>query len=71
MRSFRLQRSLQQRGSVIIVALWTITLMTILVTVIASQNRLSAQVAHFHQQELATWTSEQAAINRAEMSADT
>ena len=67
MRSFRLQRSLQQRGSVIIVALWTITLMTILVTVIASQNRLSAQVAHFHQQELATWTSEQAAINRAEM----
>lgn len=58
---------LRQRGSVIIVALWTITLMTILVTVIASQNRLSAQVARFHQQELAIWAGEQAAVNRAEM----
>lgn len=57
----------QQRGSVIIVALWTITLMTILVTVIASQNRLSAQVAYFHQQELATWARVQEAVNRAEM----
>lgn len=56
-----------QRGSVIIVALWTITLMTILVTVIASQNRLSAQVAYFHQQELATWARVQEAVNRAEM----
>ena len=57
----------RERGSVIIVALWTITLMTILVTVIASQNRLSAQVARFHRQELATWSGEQAAVNRAEM----
>ena len=57
----------RQRGSVIIVALWTITLMTILVTVIASQNRLSAQVAWFHQQELSTWARVQEAVNRAEM----
>lgn len=58
---------LAQRGSVIIVTLWTITLMTILVAVIASQNRLSAQVAYFHKQELAEWASVQAAINQSEM----
>jgi general secretion pathway protein K len=56
-----------QRGSVLIVTLWTITLMTILVTVVASQNRLSAQVAYRHQQELATWTTVAAAANQAEM----
>jgi general secretion pathway protein K len=56
-----------QRGSVLIVTLWTITLMTILVTVVASQNRLSAQVAYRHQQELATWAAVAAAVNQAEM----
>jgi general secretion pathway protein K len=58
---------LQQRGSVIIVALWTITVMTILVAVIASQNRLSAQVAWFQQQDVAIWADLLAAINQAEM----
>jgi general secretion pathway protein K len=57
----------RQKGSVIIVTLWTITLMTILVAVIASQNRLSAQVAYFHQQELAEWANVQAAMNQSEM----
>jgi general secretion pathway protein K len=58
---------LKQRGSVIIVTLWTITVMTILVAVIASQNRLSAQAAYFHQQDIDTWAKVLAAINQAEM----
>ncbi len=57
----------RQHGSVIIVTLWTITLMTILVTVIASQNRLSADTAWVHKQELTVWASQQSAINQAEM----
>ncbi len=56
-----------QRGSVIIVTLWTIMLMTILVTVIASQNRLSADTAWVHKQELTVWANEESAINQAEM----
>ncbi len=58
---------LRQRGSVIIVTLWTIILMTMLVAVIASQNRLSADTAWVHKQELTVWASEQSAINQAEM----
>lgn len=57
----------RQQGSVIIVTLWTITLMTILVAVIASQNRLSAQAAYFHKQDLDTWAKVVAALNQAEM----
>jgi general secretion pathway protein K len=56
-----------QRGSVIVVTLWTITLMTILVAVIASQNRLSADTAWVHKQELTVWAGEESAINQAEM----
>jgi general secretion pathway protein K len=59
------QRS-QQRGSVIIVTLWTITVMTILITVMASQSRLSAQVAYAHQQELHAWAAISSAVNQAE-----
>jgi len=57
----------KQHGSVIIVVLWTITLLTILVTVIASQNRLAAQTAYLHQQDLAQWAQLTAALNQAEM----
>jgi len=57
----------RQRGTVIIVTLWTITLLTILVTALAGQNRLSAQVARFHRDDLQTWAQLLAAINQAEM----
>ncbi|MEY4640706.1 MAG: hypothetical protein RLZZ227_700 [Pseudomonadota bacterium] len=56
----------RQRGTVLIVTLWTITLLTILVTVLAGQNRLSARTAQFHQQELVNWASVVAAMNQAE-----
>lgn len=57
----------KERGSVIIITLWTITLLTILVTVIASENRLTARAAYFHQEELGAWASVLAAVNQAEM----
>lgn len=56
-----------QCGSVIIIALWTIILMTILVAVIASQTRLSADVVYMNKQELTVWANEESAVNRAEM----
>jgi general secretion pathway protein K len=57
----------RQQGSVLIVTLWTITLLTILVTALASQTRLSARVASFHRQDLQDWADLQAAVNQAEM----
>ena len=54
-------------GAVLIITLWTITLLTILVTVLAGQNRLSARVAQFHQEDLGNWANELAALNQAEM----
>ena len=68
-RSSRLRacRRLPARGSVMIVTLWTITLMTILVAVLASQSRLSAQVARAQQQEVANWAALESAVNQAEM----
>src|SRR5688500_17495685 len=57
----------EQRGSVLILTLWTITLLTILVTVIASGNRLSARAAFYHQEDLGAWASVLAAVNQAEM----
>lgn len=65
-----MRRNLQpryQRGTVIIVTLWTITLLTILVTALAGQSRLSAQVARFHRDDLQTWAQVLAAVNQAEM----
>lgn len=56
-----------QRGSVIIVTMWTITLVTILVTAIAGQIRLSARTALFHREELGHWAAILAAVNQAEM----
>lgn len=57
----------KQCGAVLIITLWTITLLTILVTVLAGQNRLSARVAQFHQEDLGNWAHALAALNQAEM----
>lgn len=57
----------KQTGSVLMVTLWTITLLTILVTALASQTRLSASVAFYHQQDLQDWADLLAAMNQAEM----
>ena len=56
-----------QKGSVIVVTLWTVILLTILVTVIAGQIRLSSRAAFFHQEELDEWANVISAINQAEM----
>jgi len=56
-----------QRGSVVIITLWTITLMIILVAVLASQTRLSAEVAYAHKLELTNFAAQQSALNQAEM----
>ena len=56
-----------QRGSVIIITLWTIILLTILVTVIASEVRLSAHAAYYQRQELGNWADVLAAVNQGEM----
>ena len=56
-----------QKGSVIVVTLWTVILLTILVTVIAGQIRLSSRAAFFHQEELGEWANVISAINQAEM----
>jgi general secretion pathway protein K len=56
-----------QRGTVLIITLWTITLLTILVTVLAGQSRLSARAAQFHHEEVQNWASISAAMNQAEM----
>lgn len=57
----------RQRGTVIIITLWTITLLTILVTALAAQIRLSAQMARFHNENLQGWAELLAAVNQAEM----
>ncbi len=57
----------KQGGSIIIVVLWTVALVAILATALASRVRLSAKVA-FHQQEgLRHWAMTMAAVNQAEM----
>lgn len=60
-------RTHKQRGTVIIITLWTITLLTILVTVLAGQSRLSARATQFHQEEVQNWASVVAAVNQGEM----
>ncbi len=56
-----------QKGSVVVVTLWTVILLTILVTVIAGQIRLSSRAAFFQQEELGEWANVISAINQAEM----
>ncbi len=62
-----MMKSKYQQGTVIIITLWTITLMTILITVIAGRVRLSSQAALRQQEELTVWANTVAAINQAEM----
>ena len=57
----------RQQGSVIVVTLWTIILLTILITVIAGEIRLSSRAAFYQQEELNDWTNVVSAVNQAEM----
>ncbi len=59
--------TIKERGTVLIITLWTITLLTILVTVLAGQSRLTARAAQFHREELGTWANVVAAVNQGEM----
>jgi general secretion pathway protein K len=52
---------------VLIVVLWTLTLLSILVAVIAAQVRLSAQAARLHREDLQQWAALSSALNQAEM----
>lgn len=57
----------RQRGAVIIIVLWTAALLTIMVTAMAGNVRLSARTA-FHNQELSyQWSALMAAVHQAEM----
>lgn len=56
-----------EQGSVIVVTLWTVILLTILITVIAGQIRLSSRAAYYQQEELVDWANTLSAINQAEM----
>jgi len=56
-----------QQGSVIVVTLWTVILLTILITVLAGQIRLSARAAYYQQEGLTEWSDILSAVNQAEM----
>lgn len=57
----------KEQGSVIVVTLWTVVLLTILITVIAGQIRLSSRAAFHQQEELGDWANIVSAVNQAEM----
>lgn len=57
----------KQQGSVIVVTLWTIILLTILITVMAGQIRLSSRAAFYNKEELVDWSNVKSAVNQAEM----
>lgn len=57
----------RQQGSVIVVTLWTIILLTILITVMAGQIRLSSRAAFYNKEELVDWSNVKSAVNQAEM----
>ncbi len=56
-----------QRGSVIIIVLWTSILLTVLVTVMAGKVQLSARTAFYNQQAVQDLAAVTAAMNKAEM----
>jgi general secretion pathway protein K len=56
-----------QRGAVLIMVLWTTVVLTVLVTVLASNIRLSANTALYHQQGAQGFASVMDAMNKAEM----
>jgi len=57
----------RQAGSVIIIVLWTSVLLTVLVTAMASNVRLSAKTAWHNQQASWQWAEIMGAINHGEM----
>jgi len=56
-----------QRGSILIIVLWLITLGLILVTAIAANIRLSATTVIHHQQALKDWSKVLNAVNKARL----
>ena len=56
-----------QRGSVLIIVLWTAVLLTVLVTAMASKVRLSAKTAVHNIEASREWAQIMAAVNSAEM----
>ena len=64
-QGFRLKP--ENKGSVLIIVLWTAALITVLVTAMASKVRLSAQTAVHNQESSQQWAEVQGALNAAEM----
>lgn len=56
-----------QKGSVLIIVLWTAALLTVLVTAMAGKVRLSAQTVMHNQSSSNSWASLMGAVNHAEM----
>jgi general secretion pathway protein K len=67
MKSINAMNKLNQKGSVIIIVLWTAVLLTVLVTAMASKVRLSAKTALHNQEATAYWAEVMSAVNNAEM----
>jgi general secretion pathway protein K len=59
--------SVRQRGAVLIMVLWTAVVLTVLVTVLASSIRLSANTARYHREGAQNFASIMDAMNKAEM----
>jgi len=57
----------RQRGTVIIIVLWTSVLLTVLVTAMASKVRLSAKTAVHNQEASAQWAELMGVVSQAEM----
>jgi general secretion pathway protein K len=55
----------RQRGTIIIIVLWTAVLLTVLVTAMASKVRLSATTAFHNQQAVQQWADVTAAVHQA------
>jgi len=57
---------IKQRGSVIIIVLWTAVLLTVLVTAMAAQVRLSAQTVMNNHESATQWSALMATVRQAE-----
>lgn len=56
-----------QRGSILVLTLWTVVLLGVLVTALASETRLAARVVQAQQEDVATWAALVSALHQAEM----
>ena len=61
------QPTRRQKGSVLIIVLWTAVLLTVLVTAMASKVRLSAQTVVHNQDASVAWAELMGAVSKAEM----